>query len=592
MVAHKYESIDSFDKISYFLLILTSLFIIAIIFLVVLLPPPESYEISFYTAIPSTVWILLVLSLSLILSVFASNPPRRLWVCSLILCGVISILVILLPHLRGYYLFFTGDTLYHIGIISDIISSGSIAKRNIYPSLHLLATTLILISDLSIEGTVILLSLYMVITSLIIGVIVSRRLPLPKRGKLLTMGLLSIFMIGKVYYIFSPWAKSQWIFFYLILWFIFVGFVESRRNQFIILVIFVSSIPFHLFTSLSLLSLFIISILVKGSGEIIEKSISSVKITAMTLLIGTVSWLYWILSIERFTVVLRRSLISLLFPATGPRQSEVSENAEIIFRASPDLLDIFSAFIFRYGKPVLVIGFALFLILFGSLNRKNTNLEYKAWILFPLLLIWLLGTVTAFLPFPGFSVGRLYHIGFPLALIAIGYEIFYVINTKPKFTKIILIILVIILIISIPLTVATIYNGSGNKIPNEQILKSELSSTNWFVQYGEDTKVYNTGAKIQRLSAYSQGAEGRVLTFRPPPHFNWSESNIEANSSSSPYLIITPRDLQVYPTFYPEYEHDWDYKPEDFESVEQSTETEKIHSSGYVTIYRINTTKL
>lgn len=588
MVDHTYKAINLSNQILRYLLIFASFFIIAVVFLVVLLPPPESYEISFYSAIPSKVWIFLTLSLLFILTVFASNPSRRLWIYSILLWGIISILVILLPYLRGYYLFFTGDSLYHIGVVRDVISSGYVSGGNIYPSLHLLATSLVLVSDLRIETAVLFISISITIISIIIAVILVRQLPLSNRGKVLTMGLISILSIGEIYYIFSPWAKSQWIFFYLILWFIFAESLESHRNRFLLMIILLSSISFHVFTSMSLLLIFVIGIFVKGFEKMIGKSISGTNTTTIILLIGTVSWLYWILSIERFTVVLRRSLISLLFPNTGPRQSLVAESTGIIFSASPDLLDILSTFIFTYGKPVLIIGFALFLVLFGSLNRKNTNSVYRAWILFPLFLFWILGTAAAFSPFPAFTVGRLYQVCSLLAFLAIGYEISYLVDTKPRFMKTFLVLSVIILVILVPLSVSTIYNSSGNKIPNDQILKSELAGTNWFIQNSGTTEVYSIGSKIQRLGVYSQGAKGSINTIRPPPRFNWSDSNREDNDSSPQYLITTPRDRQINPTFYPEYKQNWDYKPEDFRYIGNSKGTKKVYSSEYVVIYRLN----
>lgn len=589
MVDYTYKTINLSDRFLRFLLIFASSFIIIVIFRVILLSPPESYEISVYEAIPSVVWISLISSLLLILTVFASNPSRQLWIYSIILCGIISVLVIVLPYLRGYYLFFTGDSLYHIGVIRDLISQGQISERNIYPSLHLLTTGLVLVSDLRIESSVILILIFMTITSIMIGMIVARKLPLSNRGKILTMGLISIFSIGKIYYTFSPWAQSQSIFFYLILWFVFAGFLESHRYQFLVMMLLLSSVSFHIFTSMTLLVLFITAAFVKGSKEMIGKSISGTHRTAIILLVGAVSWLYWILSIERFTVVLRRSLISLFFPNAGPRQSQVSESAGIIFDASPDFLDIFSIFIFRYGKPTLIIGCAILLILFNSLSRKNTNSDYMSWIIFPLFLLWILGTMAALSPFPALTVGRLYHVCSSLAIIAIGYEIYYILDMKSRFTKTALVILIIMmLVISVPLTISTTYNSTGNKIPSNQILKSELTSTNWFIHNTETAVAYSTGSKIQRLGVYSQGAEGSVNTIRPPAHFNWSESDIESNSSSPQYLITTPRDRQINPVFYPNYEKNWDYTPDDFESMEKSKETEKVYSSEHVTIYRLH----
>lgn len=576
------------ERTNKILLIIISICVMAMYVSVLLLPQPTKYEISFYSAIPLGVWVLLVLALVLSLIVFASRPSRRVWIYAVILCGIIVTFVTILPYIRGYYMFFTGDSLYHIGVIRDVIQSGQITDSNIYPSLHLLASAFVLVSGLSIESSAILISLSVTLVSVLAGIIVALVLPLPKRGRMLTTGLVFILLTGPLYYIFAPWGKSQLLSFYIVLWLVFTDVSTSRRRTILASLVILSTIPFHVFTSLTLLMLVFVPSFVQAAKRIMSSSTRATGAIPIVLLISGIAWMYWVLSIDRFSSILRKSITSLLFPGLGPRSSTVAESTAIISNASVNLLDIASLFVFRYGKSVLIIGLALFLVTFRMIWHRKRHPVYDRWVVFPFLLFWVLGTISVFLPFPAFSVDRLYLVGVLLAVLIIGAEISFVLNTRPRFARGVLVVSVVLLLLVVPLTIATTYNGSGNKIANPQILRSEMSSANWFFENTEVAKAYSIGPKINRLASYSSELDRSVYTVRPPPHFNWSASDEETVDPSPRYLITTPRDRQINPAFYPGYEQKWDYTPQDFEAVDNSRQVERVYSAGAVTIYRLH----
>ena len=573
------------ERTNKILLIVISVCTMAMYASVLRLPQSKKYEISFYSAIPLSVWALLVLALVLSLVVFASCPSRRVWVYAVTLCGIIVAFVTVLPYIRGYYMFFTGDSLYHIGVSKDVIRSGQITDSNIYPSLHLFATALVLVSDLSIESSAILISLFVTLASVLAGVIVALKLPLSESGKTLTTGLVSTLPISTLYYTFAPWPKSQMLLLYIVLWLVFTDISTSRRRLLIAYFVIISAIPSHPFTSLSILMLIFVPSFAKVVKEITTKTTQDTGVISIILLMGGVIWMYWIISIERFSSLLRKSITSLLFPELGPRSSTVAESAAIISNVSANILDIALIFLFRYGKSVLIIGIAFLLIAFRMIRRERRPL-YDRWIVIPLLLFWILGTISVFLPFPAFTIDRLYLVGVLLSILTIGSEISFIMNTGPRFTRSVLVISVVLLLLVVPLTVATTYNGSGNKKANPQILQSEVASTNWYIQNTEATKAYSIGPKIGRLAAYSSEHRS-ISTIRPPPHFNWSGSNERVVTPNPQFLITIPRDEQINPAFYPKYEQEWDYTPQDFETMSNSQQVEKIYSTGNVTIYHL-----
>ena len=483
-------------------------------------------------------------------------------------------------------MFFTGDSLYHIGVSKDVIRSGQITDSNIYPSLHLLASALVLASGLSMESSAILISLFVTLASVLAGVIIALVLPLSERGRTLATGLVSTLPISTLYYTFAPWPKSQMLLLYIVLWLVFTDISTSRRRLLIASFVIISAIPSHAFTSLSILLLMFVPSFAKVVKEITTKTTQDTGVISIILLMGGVIWMYWIISIERFTSLLRKSITLLLFPELGPRSSTVAESTAIISNASANILDIASIFLFRYGKSVLIIGLAFLLVAFRMIRRERRPL-YDRWVVIPLLLFWILGTISVFLPFPAFTIGRLYLVGVLLSVLTIGAEISFIMNTRPRFTRNVLVISVVLLLLVVPLTVATTYNGSGNRKANPQILQSEVTSTNWYIQNTEATKAYSIGPKIERLAAYSSEHRS-ISTVRPPPHFNWSASNEKVVTPNPQFLITIPRDKQINPAFYPKYEQDWDYAPQDFEAMNNSQQVEKIYSTGDVTIYHLH----
>ena len=120
--------------------------------------PSTGYEISVYSAMPAMIWILFSVAITggiaiVVYQVTAGHERKGgdWWQIGLLLILLNSVVIILLPYLRGYAFSGPGDHLYHLGSVKDIIWTGSTTLGNIYPITHILISQFSSILNISPE---------------------------------------------------------------------------------------------------------------------------------------------------------------------------------------------------------------------------------------------------------------------------------------------------------------------------------------------------------------------------------------------------------------------------------------------------------
>lgn len=115
--------------------------------------PATGYELSIYDSLPVAVWICLIASLAggtgiIVHQAFAGRKSRY-WLLGfgILILGVS--IVLLLPPLRGYYLYSAEDTFAHIQSTEHILAQRHFRPDNKYPITHTLAAQLAHICGLS-----------------------------------------------------------------------------------------------------------------------------------------------------------------------------------------------------------------------------------------------------------------------------------------------------------------------------------------------------------------------------------------------------------------------------------------------------------
>ena len=115
--------------------------------------PAEGYELSIYSATPVLVWVFLLTSLSIglliiIQQAFASQRDN-FWLIGFFLAALAIFVILIIPPLRGYLSFGSGDSLVHIGIINDLMANAHLGEGNFYPITHILVAMISQIRGIS-----------------------------------------------------------------------------------------------------------------------------------------------------------------------------------------------------------------------------------------------------------------------------------------------------------------------------------------------------------------------------------------------------------------------------------------------------------
>ena len=108
------------------------------------------YELSIYNSayLPLVGLILsIIISLVVVVISIGENCKYGKYLGTLNI-GLCTLLVILLPFIKGYVYTSLGDNASHIGLILDIVASNHIPQNNVYPTIHLLGATLHLVTGL------------------------------------------------------------------------------------------------------------------------------------------------------------------------------------------------------------------------------------------------------------------------------------------------------------------------------------------------------------------------------------------------------------------------------------------------------------
>lgn len=549
------------------------------------IPDPSGYQVSIYRDVPTLLWGLFSLSiiLFLIYSVLYSDHKFLL-----VVSFPISIFVILLPRLIGYYRYLTGDSFIHVGKVRAILGQGGVPDENRYPSLHILSAIVKEVVGIQVETLPILITIAITSILLLGGFILSQRVFDNSKTSSFVFGLFVVFFLSRAYYNYAPYAQSNKFF---IIFVVFVFLLDSFRSRMLMLAFLTASIPFHPLTSLILILMLVLVLLDQYLYSNIDNSVTSIVIL---YLYSSILFLLWITSSGFRPIVRRYSAYFLGYSINyGPETEESNSSSffgrviETITEASPQLLDLLTVFVTRFGVFFFIIGLSLILLVTNTTWKRDIIQEYRRFVILPLLILWGLGTIAIFFPLP-FGFTRFYGAALIFALIVIGYEYSMIEASKDTQKRIVAIALVFILVLLVPLSVGTTYYSTWEKRPNSQALKSEFTTAEWIHSYGQSNRMYSLGMSVRRFTAYLYGFESTSYDYRPPPHFIWNDSPEEVLDTTPVYMIISPPARITYPVFYPDYKQRWDYTPSDFQTLQERPDLAKIYDAGNVTIYNLH----
>jgi hypothetical protein len=577
-----------------FALILLSLIVVA------QNPGVQGYEISIYNEYPTLFWFLIICSIFinqiiLILHVGSDLKSSISWKIAIIGIIMANSIIFLLPLIRRYALMGSGDPATHMGLIIDILHTGSIGA-NAYPINHILVCITHWVCGLELNICMMLYpfifySLYIVSFYLLL-----RTLLKDQPSVLVGMTLVTLLIIGDIH--FTPQAESNF-FLPFVLYIYFLRYSGKNTLNYSILIIITSiAITFyHPLTTLYLIFSFsifyLVSIMYKKFNIKLDININNSWYIIIILIITFFMWQsYVVIILGTF-----RKVYEWLYEEST--QSSMFERyAEQINRIQPDPSYLLNSFIYAYGHDLLyvIMGIiSVFIILSVSKKCKKITISsnFSAFsIIF--IICALFGYGSSFIVM-GTGFGRVLEYALFASIFLISTAFGYLIKKFLHPLKLLAIFSIVLLILTY-LNVFTLYLSPINKYPGQHVTDSQFIGISTFQETrNENLRLLQGGLNVYRMkdALFGRRIELKNIIFdipEIPDHFGYREAAHFGNSyrPRSMYLVIGTLFRISNQMLIPEYPELWRFNQMDFLMLENDVTVAKTYSNRQLDIYLLN----
>ncbi|OYR41428.1 hypothetical protein [Halorubrum sp. Eb13] len=573
-----------------------ALLIIAVAIAIVV-PPAERYEISIYGAYPFYFWICLVGAMlvgALVILGSAVQSTGRSWIFGLCLILISNALLLSLPFVRGYYMYFRGDPLSHIGYALDIVNSGEVFG-NIYPLTHLLAVTLSTATGWELRTVAMFLPL--VLSVLYFGAMfyLLARLFECRQQILLVLPFTMLPVMGRAHTEFRPFGFAV-----LLLTLVLYLFVASQRTSAIgfrvaFVVTLVSIILYHPLVGIFTIGIFAIWFLSRYIPRVHTSDLTPTNVVS----ISAVIFFTWY---SNFTgIILRFDFVYESIFGLGGGNSPADNYTQTVNEASPPLIDIVRVAVFRLGIEFLLfaLGFAFIAAMTYILWKGRSNVGTFIFAFAMALAVFSLGGLAFLLVDLIVPHERPFQIGKIFATILVG-RLFYVLLKQiewplyeSKIRKSVGVILIVTLILLTGLSVSGAHLSPVEAESNHQITEMQFSSAAWMAEHDTTADTYLEASfsyyrYSHALYGLRTGPEDTPSFQRSPDHFNYDvDTFMGSNYTNNHYLLISHRARIFYPEIYPRFQENWRFTPEEFDRLEQDRTVTRTYDNGDQTQYLI-----
>lgn len=366
------------DKTKIFKFIFISNFLLFTIALIVLSKIPlEEYEPSIYNSIPLVVWILLLTSVTITISMIIYTLYLRsknfsfVWKVGYIYLFLIYSFILSLHIIRGYYMYaMIGDPSAHIGVIDDILTSKHLPENLIYPILHVYAVEFI-----HLTGTdLILLHKYLPLIFGLLSVpflfVFSKSVLIGKKKQIILAGILCFSFSHSWYLNFTPNHLSV-LFFPIVLFAIVKSFFyPSFQWRFIAIIFAILYPPFHQVPTFSILiTIFGLFLADKFLPLNARSSINANKKLSIYLFLILFVWgVSWISSFYQWDYTIR-NIYALANEDTPTHISSLSAQIENAAEHGFSVVE----YILRTNISAIIYISLIFLSMPIVINKSNMN---------------------------------------------------------------------------------------------------------------------------------------------------------------------------------------------------------------------------
>ncbi|OYR44589.1 hypothetical protein [Halorubrum sp. Ea8] len=574
--------------------------LIAAVAIAIIVPPAERYEISVYGAYPLYFWACLVGAMlvgALVILGSAVRSTGRSWIYGLCLILISNALLLSLPFVRGYFMYFRGDPMSHIGYTIDILNTGDVLG-NIYPLIHLLTVALSAATGWELRTIAMLLPLVGSVVYFGSMFYLLPRLFESRQHILMALPFVMLPILRRAHTEYRPFGLAV-----LLLPLVLYLFVASQRTPAVgframFVIALLSMILYHPLVGLFAVGIFLIWFLGRYVPRIRTEDLRPTSVVS----ISAVVFLTWY---SNFTgIIVRFDIVyEAIFGISGG-ESPADNYTQTVQESSPPLIDILRVAVFRLGIEFLLfaLGFAFIAVMTYLLLKDRTRIDTFVFASAATLAVFSLGGVAFLLIDLIVPHERPFQIGKIFSIILMG-GLFYLPlkridwpRHESKLRAIVGVFLVVTLLLLTGLSVAGAHQSPAESESNHQITEMGFTSATWLSQHGTAADRHlEASYSYQRYShalyGLRTGPDDIPPSRSPPAHFGYDENSFMGESlADDQYLLVSHRARIFYPEVYPDYQANWRYTPEEFDRLERDPTIMRAYDNGDQTQYLVNGT--
>jgi len=495
--------------------------------------PASGYEISIFTSLPLSAWILLFFSLAvgIILIVYQSSTRgSTMWIYGGILLLLFNITILTLQFMRGYFLYGVADPFAHLATTDVIVSTGYV-KDNYYPAINILAAAITYVTDIpSIDTTRFLppvFTLFFMIFTFFLTFSVSH----DRRSAILSVAAATPLLFA--YFHLTPYPHALAIFLFPLLFFIYFRNQKfpSRAGSILLIITIIFYVFLHPLIVMVLISALFVA---EGAKWIWKSRVSQVRtpLTTNPALIALCSFFLWFayftgsgIPAQRITQRLAQETVTTI---------KRSQELEPVFQL--DLPHFIELTIKMYGHLAIFLvcaGAACCLALLYFKRREN---QYRDMFLFAAIFV---GSMASYMVVGNrtglVTMGRLFsaNAGIWATPVLASIVFTWIIHTKGEGTRRYYSAAVILILICASfLGVMSSYRSPWIYQQNWQVSYRDIAGTNW----------YGASSVEGRFDYEPMGYGARYKDPLFPRHFGYTAHQFAGESLyRDAYVVITQR---------------------------------------------------
>jgi len=579
--------------------------------IVVFTPQAAGYEISIYDAYNPLVWFFLlagiISGITIVVLISLDDRENKFWIFGYTGIILSNILILLLPFLRSYLTYGTGDVLTHIGIVKDIIATGSFGNelnqpQNVYPVLHVFLAVTGLTTGSGIELLAMIVPVFFMLFY-IFSIYLLARVITKNYGEILLITVFgSILLFKGESLMIAPSVQAFYLLpFILYLYYKIKKSTTNIKSYVLCIIGFMILMPlFHPGEGTLLLLLILVLIDIPdflniivhwNKHQITNRLKNSMMISTVTYCLLFIVWIEWFGNLYLFYSQIYKLVSSSIYVSTAVVYSQTATKANLSVMQFADMLLKMNGQHLIYFSLAILLAVVL-IIAFIKRDMKFIKIEYVL-----MFSIFMALMVLAFFIDISLAYNREMRYTVFSSTFILGTGI-YVVRKKFGHKKILSVFVITILAISAMLSLFNIYTSPLLKTSNQQVTKMEYAGVSWTLdnRIGGLPIESTAPADLIRLI---HGDYGRNYLYDNivglnyvTNHFNYTNSPNKSFAESigqDAYFIEDKANTIYYQNVIPEYEQYWRFTPEDYEWLNHNdVSVNQIYSNGEEWTYYVS----